>query len=309
MSFGAVDDARAKEANPTVNYGGATRLGGDGDQGLHVESHLRSVLSGIRHTVRRRSCASTWSATAAWTGRGRRGVLGPRLVGLPRFSARSVATHSPRACSLEFPRRFVDTCRLSVMLGREGCLSMSKIPPYSLEFRQEAVRLLRSSGRSIPQLAEAVMAGLWSGHPRRTKSGILGVLPSIVAVARSGDHVVVRSGGDRELAVGVPAVDLRDGERVARVEVLEGVREGQSVTGWSVYNSRSSTRKRRPPGWATSGRPASGTPRCRLAVGVPRRRQHGDLQRLPAPARLVAVQARRRSASRDGRGSLTPTRP
>jgi transposase len=30
---------------------------------------------------------------------------------------------------------------------------MPKIPPYSLEFRQEAVRLLRSSGRSIPQLA------------------------------------------------------------------------------------------------------------------------------------------------------------
>ncbi len=30
---------------------------------------------------------------------------------------------------------------------------MSKIPPYSLEFRQEAVRLLRSSGRSVPQLA------------------------------------------------------------------------------------------------------------------------------------------------------------
>jgi transposase len=30
---------------------------------------------------------------------------------------------------------------------------MPKTPPYSLEFRQEAVRLLRSSGRSIPQLA------------------------------------------------------------------------------------------------------------------------------------------------------------
>jgi transposase len=26
-------------------------------------------------------------------------------------------------------------------------------PPYSLEFRREAVRLLRSSGRSVPQLA------------------------------------------------------------------------------------------------------------------------------------------------------------
>ncbi len=30
---------------------------------------------------------------------------------------------------------------------------MPKIPPYSLEFRRESVRLLRSSGRSIPQLA------------------------------------------------------------------------------------------------------------------------------------------------------------
>ncbi len=30
---------------------------------------------------------------------------------------------------------------------------MPKIPLYSLEFRTEAVRLLRSSGRSVPQLA------------------------------------------------------------------------------------------------------------------------------------------------------------
>ena len=30
---------------------------------------------------------------------------------------------------------------------------MPKTPPYSEEFRQEAVRLLRSSGRSVPQLA------------------------------------------------------------------------------------------------------------------------------------------------------------
>ena len=30
---------------------------------------------------------------------------------------------------------------------------MPKIQPYSAEFRQEAVRLLRTSGRSIPQLA------------------------------------------------------------------------------------------------------------------------------------------------------------
>jgi transposase len=30
---------------------------------------------------------------------------------------------------------------------------MPKTPPYSMEFRREAVRLLRSSGRSVPQLA------------------------------------------------------------------------------------------------------------------------------------------------------------
>jgi transposase len=30
---------------------------------------------------------------------------------------------------------------------------MPKVPPYSVEFRREAVRLLRSSGRSVPQLA------------------------------------------------------------------------------------------------------------------------------------------------------------
>ncbi len=31
---------------------------------------------------------------------------------------------------------------------------MPKIPPYSLEFRLEAVRLLRSSGRSVRELAK-----------------------------------------------------------------------------------------------------------------------------------------------------------
>jgi len=31
---------------------------------------------------------------------------------------------------------------------------MPKTPPYSSEFRREAVGLLRSSGRSVPQLAE-----------------------------------------------------------------------------------------------------------------------------------------------------------
>jgi transposase len=31
---------------------------------------------------------------------------------------------------------------------------MPKTPPYSMEFKREAVQLLRSSGRSIPQLAD-----------------------------------------------------------------------------------------------------------------------------------------------------------
>lgn len=30
---------------------------------------------------------------------------------------------------------------------------MPKVPPYSMEFRREAVRLLRSSGRSVRQLS------------------------------------------------------------------------------------------------------------------------------------------------------------
>lgn len=38
------------------------------------------------------------------------------------------------------------------MVGRE-CPQMPKTPPYSKEFRREAVRLLRSSGRTVPQLA------------------------------------------------------------------------------------------------------------------------------------------------------------
>jgi transposase len=31
---------------------------------------------------------------------------------------------------------------------------MPSVRPYSLEFREEAVRLLRTSGRSVPQLAD-----------------------------------------------------------------------------------------------------------------------------------------------------------
>src|SRR3954470_7603905 len=48
---------------------------------------------------------------------------------------------------------FVDISRLCRLAGRRGCLSMPRTPPYSKEFRAEAVRLLRSSGRPIPQLA------------------------------------------------------------------------------------------------------------------------------------------------------------
>jgi transposase len=33
-------------------------------------------------------------------------------------------------------------------------MSMPSIPPYSLEFRRDAVRLLRTSGRSVPQLSK-----------------------------------------------------------------------------------------------------------------------------------------------------------
>jgi transposase len=33
-------------------------------------------------------------------------------------------------------------------------MSVPSTPPYSLEFRREAVRLLWASGRSVPQLAE-----------------------------------------------------------------------------------------------------------------------------------------------------------
>ncbi len=39
---------------------------------------------------------------------------------------------------------------------------MPKTPPYSMEFRREAVRLLRSSGRSVPQLAAELGCSLQS---------------------------------------------------------------------------------------------------------------------------------------------------
>ncbi len=56
------------------------------------------------------------------------------------------------AVCLEFPR-FRGHLRAGPSGLAWGCLSMPKQPPYSEEFRREAVRLLRSSGRSIPQLA------------------------------------------------------------------------------------------------------------------------------------------------------------
>jgi len=50
-SFGAVADARVEEANPTTNFGSATRLGSDGDQGQRIASYLRFSLDGIRPVV------------------------------------------------------------------------------------------------------------------------------------------------------------------------------------------------------------------------------------------------------------------
>jgi len=47
----------------------------------------------------------------------------------------------------------VVTLSLGRLVGQQGSVSMPSTPPYSLEFRREAVRLLRTSGRSVPQLA------------------------------------------------------------------------------------------------------------------------------------------------------------
>ena len=44
--------------------------------------------------------------------------------------------------------------RWVVWPGSKGSMSMPSTPPYSLEFRREAVRLLRTSGRSIPRLSK-----------------------------------------------------------------------------------------------------------------------------------------------------------
>jgi acid phosphatase type 7 len=51
VTFNPVADARVEEANPSTNYGLATRLASDGDAGLGIESALRFDVSGISGTV------------------------------------------------------------------------------------------------------------------------------------------------------------------------------------------------------------------------------------------------------------------
>ncbi len=88
--------------------------------------------------------------------------LGPsngRLEGLNSnirlLSHRAYGFHSANALIATWSSPgFVDTCWLSGLLGPRGCLLMPKIPPYSEEFKREAVRLLGTSGRSVPQLAK-----------------------------------------------------------------------------------------------------------------------------------------------------------
>ena len=46
--------------------------------------------------------------------------------------------------------------------GGAGCPEMPKTPPYDLELRLETVRLLRSSNRTIPQLAKELGCSLQS---------------------------------------------------------------------------------------------------------------------------------------------------
>jgi transposase-like protein len=51
---------------------------------------------------------------------------------------------------------FVDVWRLCRLAGGRGCLSMPETPSYSEGFWAEAVRLLKFSGRLIPQLARGL---------------------------------------------------------------------------------------------------------------------------------------------------------
>jgi acid phosphatase type 7 len=52
LVFEPVADARVEEANPTTNYGTATRLGNDGDAGSRIETYLRFEVAGVLGTVR-----------------------------------------------------------------------------------------------------------------------------------------------------------------------------------------------------------------------------------------------------------------
>ena len=46
---------------------------------------------------------------------------------------------------------------------------MPKVPPYSDEFKREAVKLLRSGERSVPQLAKPESTDRWGGSVRFVK--------------------------------------------------------------------------------------------------------------------------------------------
>lgn len=107
---------------------------------------------------------------------------------------------------LEFPR-FRGHLTEPNLAGREGCLLVPKTPPYSDEFRREAVRLLNSSGRSIPQLARELGCSpqslrTWARQARNTS-------PAAIPSARQVLLIV------EEFSA------IADGERMARmVEVV-----------------------------------------------------------------------------------------
>ena len=73
--------------------------------------------------------------------------------GAVEWDASLLATLDQQSRGSESFPRFCGHRWLCRLAGRRGCLSTPSTPPYPLEFRLEAVRLLRSSGRSIPQLA------------------------------------------------------------------------------------------------------------------------------------------------------------
>src|SRR4051794_33177414 len=89
-------------------------------------------------------------------------------------------------------------------------MSMPSTPPYSLEFRREAVRLLRTSGRSLPQLAEEL--GCWPLRgPRRPRLSRRGAPPPL----GRGHHLPADVGG--------LAVPRRGARRLSR-----------RIVGWSM---------------------------------------------------------------------------